>query len=282
MRASPCGTPSLITVVSGLRGSPVEMPTEASNATIYWVGENEAPTKSDVTFGNIKMTPKKAAARVHLSNALLRRNAQLAETTTRNNIARGIGLEIDRVLLRGSGADSEPLGIANKSGINEVEIDTNGGAFDFGVAADMLHELEKDNLAEGNLAYVGHPSAFHIMRKERIAQYSGQTDGAYVMLPMSDENIRTRLGFDFRKTTTIPSNLTKGSGTSLTEVYFGNWEDLWLGLWSDITFRASDVTGDSSGSALFKDQTWLFAFIEVDVQMARAASFCLVNDATTS
>lgn len=274
---------ALVSIADGLVGTPVTIPKETGSATIYWVGENEAPTKSDVTFGEIQFTPKKAAARVHISNRLLRmRNGQLANDVVRRNIARGLGIEVDRVALRGSGASGEPLGIANYSGINEVEIGTDGGDFTFDVAADMVYELEKDNTDVGRLAFIGHPGAFHKMRKERIAQFSGDTGGSYVMLPMTEAQIRARLGYDFRRTTTIPSNLTKGTSSSLTEVYFGNWEDLWLAFWSDITFRASDVTGDSTGSALMKDQTWLYAFIEMDVQLARATSMVLVNDAATT
>jgi len=273
--------PGLITTLTGLSGSPVELPKELTAATVYWVGENEAPNKSDVTFGAIRFQPRKAAARVQIGNRLIRQASMNPAQIVQRSIARGFGLEMDRVILRGTGAGNEPRGIANYPGIIPVAIGTNGGDWTFPVSLAQQEALETRFTLRGKLAYIGHPLAINKAKKERIAQFSGQTDGAYVILPMSDANLRDALGFDFRKTTVIPSNLTKGTGVSLSEVYFGNWEDAWAAMWEDITFKASDVTGDATGSALMQDQTWLYAFIEVDVQLARAASFVLTNDAKT-
>ena len=274
--------PAVSTVLDGLVGEPVIIPKELTAATIYWVGANEAPTSTDLTTGQIELRPKKAAAVVKMDNQFFRR-ASIAkvDTLVRNSISKGIALAVDLAALRGSGASNTPLGVANRSGIHTVAIGTNGGTFTYSVARDMIGDLESTDTLDGNLLYVSHPSVLKGMQKERIPQFSGDTAGAYVTLPMSDEQMKARLGYDFRKTTQLPTTLTKGSGTNLSEVYFANWEDLFIGLWSDIMFKASDVTGDSSGSALTTDKTWLFAFVEVDVQIGRAESFCLVNDAYT-
>lgn len=270
-----------ITVFDNVKGSPLTLPKQIGNTTVQWVGENVAPTASDVTFGQMTMTPKKAAGLVKLSNRLIRMGT-IAEQVVRQNLTRSLSLEIDRVLLRGSGAAGEPRGIGNTAGIINVEVDTNGGPFTFEVAADMQVAVDETDAAPRNQGYVGHPRAFHSMKTERIAQFSGQTAGAYVVLPMSNQQISDLLGYKFLQTTAIPKNLTKGSGTSLTEVYFGNWADLYLAIWQDITLKASDVTGDNSGSAFTQDQTWIVAQIEVDVAVARPTSFALVNDATTT
>jgi HK97 family phage major capsid protein len=272
--------PALITVLEGLTGAPVEIPRETGNTAAYWVGENEAPTKSDVTFGQIRFQPKKVAALVKISNRLLRLGT-IAETVVKRNLTRTIGLEMDRVILRGLGSNGEPRGIAQTPGINTVAIGTNGGDFTFSVAQNMIYELEKDVTLKGKLGFVSHPGAFHKMKKERIAQYSGDTLGAYVILPMSDQNLQDHLGWPFKRTTVVPSNLAKGSGTNLTEVYFGNWKDAYLALWANLEFKASNVTGDSGGSALTLDQTWIYCFLEADVQLGRPTSFVLCNDANT-
>jgi hypothetical protein len=64
-------------------------------------------------------------------------------------------------------------------------------------------------------------------------------------------------------------------------VYFGNWADLYFALWQDITLKASDVTGDPSGSAFTQDQLWILGQLECDCAVIRPNSFALVNDATT-
>ena len=270
-----------ITILDNLRGSPVTLPKQVGNTTVQWVGENVAPTPSDVTFGQVSLTPKKAAGLVKISNRLIRMGS-IAEQVVRANLTRSLGLELDRVCLRGSGAAGEPRGIANTAGIVNVEIDTNGGPFTFEVAADMQIAVDESDAIARNQGYVGHPRAFHSMKTERIAQFSGQTAGAYVILPMSNQQVSDLLGYKFLQTTQIPKNLVKGSGTNLTEVYFGNWADLYLGIWQDITLKASDQTGDPSGSAFTQDQLWILGQMEVDTMVVRPTSFALVNDATTT
>lgn len=279
--AAPVWSQAGITVFDSVKGSPLTLPRQIGNTTVQWVGENVAPTASDVTFGQITMTPKKAAGLVKVSNRLIRMGS-IAEQVVRQNLTRSLSLEVDRVLLRGSGAAGEPRGIANTAGIINVEIATDGGPFTFEVAADMQVAVDETDAAPRNQGYVGHPRAFHSMKTERIAQFSGQTAGAYVILPMSNQQVSDLLGYKFLQTTAIPKNLTKGSGTNLTEVYFGNWADLYLAIWQDITLKASDVTGDAGGSAFTQDQTWIVAQIECDVAVVRPTSFALVNDATTT
>jgi len=96
-----------ITVLDNLRGTPVVIPREVGSTTVTWVGENIAPTGTDVAFGQLTLTPKRVAGLVKVSNRLTRMGTA-AETIVRRNLSRSLGLEIDRVLLRGSGAAGEP------------------------------------------------------------------------------------------------------------------------------------------------------------------------------
>jgi HK97 family phage major capsid protein len=268
-----------LTTYDGLTGVPVEIPKETTAASIFWVGENVPPATTNVNFGQIRLEPHKMAGVVKLSNRLIRLGT-IAEQVTRKNIAKSIALGMDSMILNGLGGAGQPLGIANTPGISSVAIGANGGPFTFQIAENMAFQLQLQNAFRGTLKFIGHPSVFHYMKSERIAQFSGETAGAYVILPMNDQNMKDHLGFDFLKTTQIPNNLAKGSGTNLTQCFFGNWEDSVLGMWSDVEFKASDTTGDASGSALTMDQLWIYCFVEVDHQVARAISFCLVNDAT--
>ena len=112
----------------------------------------------------------------------------------------------------------------------------------------------------------------------RIPQYSGDTGGQYVMLPMSDAQLRDHIGYDFRTSTKIPTNLTKGTGTNLSEVYFGNWQELIIGQWTTMEFMASQETSD----AFAKNQTWIRVISEVDIGLRHPESFCLCSDAKTT
>jgi HK97 family phage major capsid protein len=265
------------TVLDNLTGAPVEIPAQIGGADAFWTGENQSITDSDVTVGQIALNPRQVSALVKMSSRLQRLSVPAAEPMVRQDMARAIAEAIDLAALRGSGASGEPIGIANTVGINTVAIGTDGGAFDFTVADNMRQALAVDDALRGKLGYVMHPSVSGKMRRERIAQFSGQLDGAYVMLPMSDAELGDRLGFKWLETTQIPTNLTKGTGSNLSEIYFGNWAELLIGMWMGLELDASRQAGD----AFQKNQVWLKATVETDVAMRHVESFCLVSDAET-
>lgn len=267
-------------VMDGLTGSPVELGKQTSASVASWVGENTAGTATDVGSGQVRLEPHEVLAATKLSNRLLRLGVQV-ETRVRDDLAKQIRLAIDLACLRGTGG-VQPLGVAQTTGINTVAIGTNGGNFSFEIADKMRTALAEDNALDGSLAYISHPLGFAKARRERTAQFSGQTDGAYVILPMTDQMFKDTLGWQWHETTQLPTNLVKGTSSDCTEVYFGNWNDLILGLWGGLDLLASPVAADGNSGAFLSNQTWVRAIMEADVGIKHEASFCLVNDARTA
>ncbi len=265
------------TVLSGLVGSPVEIPKQTGGATAYWVGENSAITESQQAFGQLDLTPKQVAAMVKMSSRFMNLSDPSGEAMVRRDLAQVIALAIDLAALRGTGSSTQPLGIVNTPGISEVEIDTNGGAFSWDIASQMEGKLEDSNALRGRLGYVTHPKVKRLLKRLRIPQFSGQTDGEYIFNPvMSDAQLDAQLGTPIRSTTQLPVNLEKGSsGAVCSEVIFGNWQELIVGQWGGLEFMASSETSD----AFAKNQTWIRVIQEVDVALRHTESFCLVNDA---
>jgi len=266
------------TVLTELVGSPVEIPRQTGGATAYWVGENEAITESELSLGQLSLAPKAVAALVKISNRLLKLASPSAEAMVRRDIAQAIALAIDLAALRGSGVGAEPLGIANTPNINTIEIGENGGDFLPEHIIEMEGKLEDANALRGRLGICWHGKVKRKIKKMRIPQYSGDTGGEYLMLPMSDQQLRDILGYDFRTSSQIPTNLTKGTGTNLSEVYFGNWQELIIGQWGGMEIMASQETSD----AFAKNQTWIRVIQEVDIGLRHPESFCLCSDAATT
>ncbi|MCK5237502.1 MAG: phage major capsid protein [Deltaproteobacteria bacterium] len=262
-------------VLDNLQGSPIEIPKQTGGSTTYWVGENTAITASDQTLGQITMTPHACAAMTKLSNRLLRMSTPSAEAMVRRDIAQSLALAIDLAALRGTGTAGQPSGIANETGILTAAIGTNGGNFTLAQAEEMINEVEASNALRGNLGFVMHSRVKSKLKSERIAQYSGQTDGAYAMLPMTDAKLAELMAYNFRTSNQLPTNLTKGSSTDCSEVYFGNWQELLIGQWGGLELMASNETSD----AFEKNQTWVRAIQEVDTGIRHAESFCLLSDA---
>jgi len=255
------------TLLDNLTGSPVELPKQTGGATAYWVGENTALTPSDAALGQLQLTPKSVGALVKLSNRLLRLSNPSAEAMVRADVARVISLAIDLAALRGTGADGQPTGIANTSGINTKAFGTNTPNFDY--FFDMEYELAVDNALRGKLGFVFHPCVKRSLSKLKVAQFSGDTGGEYIIRPMDANALTNYIGYPFAMTTQIPINL--GTGTNETEIYFGNWQELVVGQWAGIEILPSKEAGD----AFAKNQTWIRIITDVDIGLRHAESFCL-------
>jgi HK97 family phage major capsid protein len=266
------------TVIDDIQGSPLEIPKQTGGATAYWVGENANITASDLTDAQVSLTPKSCAALVQCSMRLLRLSNPSVETMIRNDLAKTIANAIDLAALRGSGTSNQPRGIANVSGINTVAIGTDGGTFTFKYANDMVAAVEEQNALDGNLGYIMHSKVKNKMKAERIAQFSGQTEGMYVILPMTDEMLSDALGYNFATSNQIPTNLTKGTSSDCSEVYFGNWADLIIGNWGGLELKASE----EAGTSFAYNQVWIRAIQEVDIAVKHEKSFCLLSDARTT
>jgi len=215
----------------------------------------------------LQLTPKSVGALVKLSNRLLRLSNPSAEAMVRADVARVISLAIDLAALRGSGASGQPTGIANTAGINTKPFGTNTPNFDF--FFDMEYELAVDNALRGKLGFVFHPCVKRSLSKLKVAQFSGDTGGEYIIRPMDANALTNYIGYPFAMTTQIPINL--GTGNNETEIYFGNWQELVVGQWAGIEILPSKEAGD----AFAKNQTWIRIITDVDIGLRHAESFCL-------
>jgi HK97 family phage major capsid protein len=262
-------------VIDNLMGSPVEFPKQTGGAVAYWVGENAAIPPSQATLGQLQMTPKSVTALVQLSNRLIRMSNPSAEQMVRQDVAIALGLAIDMAALRGTGTDDQPLGIANTPGINNVILGPNGGLADFDTFTDMEYELSVDNALRGKLGFVFHPAIRRRLKKLKIAQFSGDLSGEYILAPFSDAQLEAYLGYRFGMTTQIPVNLVKGTSTNCTELFFANWAELLIGQWAGFQILASD----QAGTAFAANQTWIRIIADVDIGLRHTESFCLCSDA---
>jgi HK97 family phage major capsid protein len=270
-------------VLSNLTGAPVTWPKQTAGAVAYWVGENAAITASDLTVDQLSLTPKKVAALVKVSRELSVLSNPAVERVILNDLAGSLALAVDLAALRGSGSANQPLGIANTQNILTHAIGTDGGTFNFHAASAMEGKLDDANALKGRLGFVMHPKVKRLLKRERIAQFSGDTGGAYIIAPMlSDARLAEVLGYGFGTSTQLPVNLTKGGSSDCSEVYFGNWEELFLAMWGGLELLASNVAGDANGGAFSSDQLWFRAIQRVDIGLRHVESFCLCSDARVS
>ena len=252
------------TVLQNLTGIPAVIPKQVGGSTGYWVGENASITESELSGGQLSMTPKRAAALCKVSNTLLKYSNPSVEDLIRRDLFTRIALQIDYAALEGTGSEYKPRGILY-AGINSVS----GSTLTFDMMYDMQYELQKDNAYRGKLGYVFHPAVKRTLVKMKVAQFTGDSNGMYVIQPMVAENeFASWLGHPYAMSTQIAPSSNTGSQTA--NIFFGNWEEMIIAMWGVIELKVSQETS----TAFEYDQTWIRIIQDVDIGVRHAESFC--------
>lgn len=264
------------TMLNDLVGIPVEIPKVTSGSTAYWVDEDATITDSQMALGQVALNPKGLAAMVKLSNRLLALSVPSAEALVRNDLAQTLAEALDLAALRGTGVSGQPLGIVNTPGILSVNFAATTAAAGYLTNPgweqmyDMEGQLADANALRGNVGFAMHPNLKRNLSKVRVAAHTADVnDGDFVMNPATDAQLTQLLGYPFRTTTQIPTNL--GAGTDETEAIMANWSDLLIGQWVGLTLLASQ----EAGTAFATNQTWVRMITDVDVAVRHAQSFCV-------
>ena len=71
----------------------------------------------------------------------------------------------------------------------------------------------------------------------------------------------------------VPSNLTKGSGTNLSAVIYGNFADLLIGMFGQLEILVDPYTDFAKGT------TGVRALQTIDIAVRHAESFAAMQDA---
>jgi HK97 family phage major capsid protein len=249
------------TVLNGLQGN-VEIGRQTGKSTYYFVGEDVDVTASDLTFGLINMTPKTIGARVPVSRRLMIQTSADVEALVRNDIINEITLGVDYVTGYGTGSSSQPLGLANTSGIGSVTMSAGttinfsaqqgGGSGLVGVWGDYVNletAISNANLDIGAMRYVMN-SAMRGGCKQVLRALAAGSD--YIMTDAGTIN-----GYPVNVSNQIQQN----------DVFMGNFSELLVGFWSGVDLVVDPYTQSAKGQVIFT------AFQDFDVAARRANSF---------
>jgi HK97 family phage major capsid protein len=253
------------------------IPRQTGGATAYWIGENSNITSSEETFGQITLVARKLAARVLISNELMMDSDPAVEAVVREDIARVMALEVDRAILEGSGLGNEPLGLINL-GITATALNAAPTVADL---QNVISRIEVANVGESpDWTWVFNPREKSTLRLLQDARGGAVGTGAYIFSEMgADFGLQGRippnlLGYPWATTTQI----TPSGGNLETEMYFGQWKDVIVGMRKTLELRASD----EAGTAFQNDQTWIRAIMRLDVNIRHAESIEVLTDVRTS
>lgn len=261
------------TVLTGLTGN-IDFPRNDAAATAVWEGENDANAETSPTFDRIQMSPNRLGAFTDISKQLMVQSSFDVENFVRERLNNAINVALDSALINGDGSTQLITGILNTNGIGSVACGTDGGPLTWGKIVDLETEVAVDNADFGSLAYLTTPGVRGYLKKTEKA--SGTAQFVWMDGPTPAANAaRVDLlnGYRAFVSTQVPSNLTKGSGTNLHAVLFGNFNELILGQWAGLDIVIDPYTSAKNALITIVVNSWW------DAALRHAASFAAIKDA---
>ncbi|WP_200974436.1 phage major capsid protein [Echinicola sp. 20G] len=210
--------------------SNIDLP-KGGSVTSSWVTENQAVSATDHNIGNIELRPNRLATRMNVSNQLFIQSSESVDTYLRNEIEKSIQKALDEKFISNLLASSDVQAIVNG---------TDGAALDY---AKVMEFITKVGKTEADVA----AAKFLI---------NWDTYGALKALKKVDSNERFVLdgdvieGFDYVVSNRVPSDLTKGTGTDLSAMAFGDFTNTIVAGWGAVEILVDPYTSAGSGQTI--------------------------------
>jgi HK97 family phage major capsid protein len=237
---------------------------QTGDVSAAWKAENAAITFSDAAFDTVTFTAQMLVAGQKMSIELFE-DAPNIDAIVTQSITKSLALALDSAALYGSGSSSQPRGVRNTTNVTVTDLGTNGYTL-----------IDYSKFSAGIAALMGNnfTGPFGVMYSPRTA---GELDALQDTLhqPLRQPDLVAAA----RKfvTTQCPINLTKGSVSTSSDAFIGQWEHCLIGMRTGMVMEISRVAADSGGSAFTNAQVWIRAYLRADVQLAHPQAFVVLN-----
>jgi HK97 family phage major capsid protein len=254
------------TVLTGLVGN-LSIPRLKASASATWVAEGGTITASDPQTDQVSFSPKHVGGIVSLSRNMIQQPSLDVARMVEDELTKLIAVALDQAAIQG-GAANQPSGLlAGSSGINQVFGGANGLAISWANVIALIAAVDTSNALGGSLGFV--TNAKVVKSARTTAKTTTDTASNFIMADAA-----TLAGFPVASTQNVPSNLTRGSGTSLSALIFGDFSQLVLGFWSELDVLVSpyDSTAFAQGGVLVR------AMATADVKLRQPLAFAALPD----
>ncbi|MEM7223449.1 MAG: phage major capsid protein [Pseudomonadota bacterium] len=249
------------------------IPRQTGSATAEWIAEDAAATESDLGFDQVALSPKIVSALLQWTKKMAIQSEPAIEALAQDDLKAVIGLAVDLAAIKGAGTALEPEGILNTTGIGDVAGGTDGAAPTWDHVIQLESELAIDNADVGTLGYLTNASVQGKLK--RTTKVAGDAGAGFIMSDRRDGEFGVLNGYRTAVSNQVPSDLTKGSGTDLSAIIFGNFSDLLIGEWGAIDLIVDPYTFADKGNVR------IVAHYFVDIAVRHAESFAAMQDAVT-
>lgn len=256
------------TVFTGLTGN-LDFPRILDSSTIAGKAELAAADKTTASFNVLQLKPNRLPTYMEVSRQLLLQNDEQAlNAFLQRHLEAKLLEKMERAFFNGSGTN-EAEGILKTGGIGSVALGTDGGAIDHEAISKLIRQVGVAN-ADQNGRFVFNSE---VADKLRTTPKLSGTDSKTLL---DDARPGVLLGKPYLESNAIPNDLTKGNGTDLSAVIYGDFADLYIAQWSGIEFLVDPMTKADEG--IIK----IHATIHYDAGVISPASFAAIQDAITN
>lgn len=240
-----------VRIMSGLVGD-VEIPKFGSGTTAAWVAEDSAVPSQDMTFGNVKLTPKTAGGMSEMSRNLLLQSSPDVETLVRDDLGFMLSKIIDSAMIQGGGSN-EPTGVLAAAGTQSGTLASPSWQEVLG----MIQLGEEANVTPNS--WLMSPAAKKVLAG---TEKSAQT-GEYLM------NNGQMAGIAGTSTNQVPS-----AGDGVANVILGDWSQMILGIWSEADLLVNPYESDAYARGAVKVRV----MSTLDLALRHPEAFIIAND----
>jgi len=205
---------------------------QLNGGTAYWAGEGQVNEDTTLQWGLVSLNLREAIGTAFVANRLLKNSSIDLEKAITEDLQKSISLLVDLSALRGTGGKPQGStgrefnGILNIPAVEKKEMGTGNGKVptikDF---VDAWGRIEDANVPSGG--------KWGIVCAPRVDRFLRNTTDTIGQLTA---DTRYTQGHPVHKTTQIPVNTQLGTSNDTTEIYFGAWDYLYMGIGQDIEF----------------------------------------------
>ena len=272
----------------GARGLPLNngnltIPRLKGGAVVGYIGSDSDVPVTQQEFDDLKLSSKKLAALVPISNDLLANSTSSpnVDAIVVGDLTSALGTREDKAFIRDDGQSNNPKGLRYWAPVGNVFSAGQAAPTIAQADADLNKALFKLEGANANMTQVGwimNPRTFRYLSSLR----DGNGNKAY---PELDQGMLK--GYPVGSTTQIPTNLTVGTGsgapTNGSEIYLADFGDCFIGedesLMIDYSKEATYKDGSGNViSAFQRDQTLIRVIAKHDFGPRHVESIVVIKD----
>ena len=231
--------------LSNLVGN-LDLPTASTLPSAGWNTENGTATEKSPAFSKVTFSPKRLAAYIQVSNQLMLQSSNSIDAYVRNWLLQAMAQSMEAAAIKGGGSN-EPTGIIANSSVNVVyaggatsnSTNANGAAPVWADVVNLMKAVENAN-GEG-VAYLTNPLVK--AKLQTTPRQSSGVEGNFIW-PAGGSELN---GYPVATSTLVPSNLSKGSSSTLSAAIFGDFSKMALASWGGMELTVDPYSGATAG-----------------------------------